>query len=95
MHASAVVTMHRAIVGKPTADRLTTFSGTHLIYCPAAHWSGLKTLLSSILGIWRGAHLGGIRKVECDGVQGVVGPSGEELAQVGRDCGQDDSVGSQ
>ena len=39
-------------------------------------------------------HLGGIRQVEGDqGVQAVA-PGGQELAQVGGDCGQHDPVGS-
>lgn len=41
-----------------------------------------------------GAHLGSVRQVEGDRVEGLA-PGGEELAQVGGDCGQDDAVGSQ
>ena len=41
-----------------------------------------------------GTHLGGIGQVEGDSVQDLV-PGGQELAQVGGDRGQDDSVGSQ
>ena len=39
-------------------------------------------------------HLGGIRQVEGDSVQDLV-PGGQELAQVGGDCGEDDSMSSQ
>ena len=79
----------------------STATKPHLIHCEAnRRMAGVKSQKGpkhfSSIGYLEllGTHLGGIGQVEGDSVQDLV-PGGQELAQVGGDRGQDDSVGSQ